>query len=349
VNGIRKTTYEEMKMLTKEELDIVQKLYGSGAIFSFVGSGFIVVSYLLFKEFRTLTTLLIFFLGISDLGLATTNLLTWFYVYPGRISNDHLNMICLAQAYGMQYFAICSFLWTSCIACHAYLTLKIKLRKSVLTNYFKLYFAICFCLPTIPLIVGYFKNIYGATESHMWCWIKAEHVGLRFGFYYGPLVLFWLINFIVYILLSRTDSLAYSYLMKEGRKKLRLYLLVLILCKLPALANRLANAISDNPIYALVLLQALFDSLFGFFDSMVYGIFKARINILKRKLLSCFGSDANNSKRFDYVNSRVYEHKPLIQNPELVPKPYSSISERLYSKKAQNSQLGVSLENKNSI
>jgi len=321
-------------MLSNQEIDIVQKIYGSGAVFSFIGSSFIVLSYLLFKEFRTLTTFLIFFLGIADLGLSISNLMTWLYVYD--LIPDHYKTICLIQAYGMQYFAISAFLWTSCIACHAYLTLKLKKRKSALKSYFKYYIAICFFIPTIPLIVGYFNDIYGPTEEELWCWIKKEYMPLRFGFYYGPLVFFWIFNVIIYILLSRSDTLSYEYLMKEGRKKLRLYLLVLILCKLPALTNRLANAFYSDPIYALIVFQAIFDSLFGFFDSLVYGIFKYKVKMLKNKI---FGKDQ--SKRFEHTNTRVNETTPFIQASD--PKPYSSIAERMYAKNNSYTNMGLSL------
>jgi len=320
-------------MMTPEQREIVQLVYACGAILSFFGSVFIIFTFLLFKEFRTLTTFLIFLLGIADAGLALGDLMTWFFIYPQIVSTNGLNIICQVQAGAIQYFALSSFFWTSCIAFHAYGSLFRKKHEQTLRSYVKYYFFICFILPATPLVVGYTTNIFNDTGA--WCWIKNDKNIERFAFYYIPLILLWLFNLGIYILLSRKDSLSYQYLINQGRKRLRLYLLVLILCKLPALINRILDIFIHDSFFVPLLIQAIFDSLFGFFDSLVYGVTKARMDIVREKLCCCCrGKDSE---------STLGVHDPLIQRDAShlnTYAQYSSIAERMLARKHESYQNG---------
>jgi len=246
---------------------------------------------------------------------------------PLIVPNSPADIICKLQAAGIQYFALCSFLWTSCIAFHAHGSLCRKKTKETLRSYLKFYFFICFVIPMIPVAWCLYAGLFGPTESGVWCWISAHHDWFRFAFYYVPLILLWVFNLAVYILLSKTDSLSYTYIIKEGRKRLRMYLLVLLLCKLPALINRTVNAALDDTIFWLFLCQAVFDSLFGFFDSLVYGVTKGRMDVFREKCCSCFWRS----------NKKIIGlHDPLIQREAyhaVVSIPYSSITERMYTRK----------------
>jgi len=313
--------------MTPEQTEIVQIVYASGAIFSFFGSLFIIFTFLLFKGFRTLSTFLIFLLGIADAGLALADLLTWFFIYPEIVSSDVLKIICQVQAGAIQYFALSSFFWTSCIAFHAYGSLCRKKKDEALRHYVKYYFFICFVIPATPLIIGYITKIFDTTGA--WCWISSTKNVERFSFYYVPLILLWLFNLTIYVLLSRKDSLSYQYLLKEGRKRLRLYMLVLILCKLPALINRILNIFIHDSFFVPLLIQAIFDSLFGFLDSLVYGITKARMDTVKRRCC-CWRGDQE---------SGLGVHDPLIQRDASYLTsyaPYSSIAERMMSRKHES-------------
>jgi len=139
--------------------------------------------------------------------------------------------------------------------------------------------------------------------------------------YYIPLVILWVFNVVVYILLSREkhSSLSYGYLIKEGKRRLRLYILVFVIAKFPALINRLFNLFwSDRKLFVLFLCQAIFDSLFGFFEALVY------IALVKKILPNCCGTKKD-----------VLED-PLIYRETTVP--YSSIAERMYYSSKSNKQ-----------
>jgi hypothetical protein len=89
---------------------------------------------------------------------------------------------------------------------------------------------------------------------------------------------------------------------------------VFIIAKFPALINRLCNLfLSDKQLFALFVLQSLFDSLFGFVEALVY------IALVKKRLpYFCCKPKEKNTTLIE----------PLIPRESTVP--YSSIAERVY-------------------
>ena len=84
--------------------------------------------------------------------------------------------------------------------------------------------------------------------------------------------------------------------------RLRLYLLAFICTKLFSVINRVQNiADNDNPIFALYLLQALFEPFTGFANALVYGANRMVIKEYKRKW--------EEYKRNQAEESSVYEPK----------------------------------------
>jgi len=200
-----------------------------------------------------------------------------------------------------------------------------KKGEEALRNYFKFFFVICYIFPAIGVLVCILRNALGQTEDYVWCWITSEHQNMRFAVYYIPLVIMWVFNAFIYILLSREkySSLSYGFLIQEGKRRLRLYILVFVIAKTPALVNRLCNLfLSDRQLFVLFLLQAIFDSLFGFFESLVY------ITLVKKRLPNCCCHPKEEG---------IGLADPLIHRETVVP--YSSIAERMYysSSKKQRS------------
>jgi len=67
-------------------------------------------------------------------------------------------------------------------------------------------------------------------------------------------------------------------------------LLIFAISKFPGLINRFQNIISDNAIFVLFLLQAIFNPLQGFANSIVYGMRKALRNEVKRQFCCDYSS-----------------------------------------------------------
>lgn len=79
----------------------------------------------------------------------------------------------------------------------------------------------------------------------------------------------------MYILISRSlNNLPTDQSYREKLNKMRLYLLVFIVCKLPAVINRMYNLDDDKAWFPLFVVQSISDGLFGFFDSLVFVIIR---------------------------------------------------------------------------
>jgi len=222
-------------------------------------------------------------------------------------------MSCASWRYSI--FCTLHFLLDICLAFHAFNILCRKKSEETLRSFFKYYFIICYVIPLITVIICVISYSFGQTEDEVWCWIIRERQELRFAVYYVPLVILWIFNVSIYIMLSRErySSLSYGYIIKEGKRKLRLYILVFVIMKFPALVNRLCNLFwSDQELFFLFLLQAIFDSLFGFFESLVY-------IVLVKKRLPNFCKPKED---------QIGLSDPLLQRESGVP--YSSIAERMY-------------------
>jgi len=304
----------------------VRIAYASGALLSVFGSLFIILSFIIVKRLRTMTTFLVFMMGISCLGVSLFGSLSWFLykeIAPGGgldLSSSAEAILCQIQAGGIQFFAISSFFWISCLAFHAFNILCRKKNDQTLRSYFKYYFLICYLVPAITVVGCILTNSFGETEDNVWCWITQDQQQMRFIVYYIPLISMWLFNLGIYALLSRESqsSLSYGYILKEGKKRLRLYILIFVIAKSPALINRLCNVMTDRKVFALFLLQAIFDSLFGFFETVVF------VALVRKRLPS-----------FNCWKGREVElQDPLFQRDSGVP--YSSIAERMYYSKKQS-------------
>ncbi|KAK6129524.1 hypothetical protein DH2020_036757 [Rehmannia glutinosa] len=92
--------------LTAAERGILSSINTGASSLSLVGSGFIVLCYLLFKELRKFSFKLVFFLALSDM----------FCSFFSIIGDPSKGYFCYAQGYTTHFFCVASFLWTTTIA-----------------------------------------------------------------------------------------------------------------------------------------------------------------------------------------------------------------------------------------
>ncbi|RYR05947.1 hypothetical protein Ahy_B06g085768 isoform B [Arachis hypogaea] len=108
--------------LTAHQRNILAGVNAGASSLSFVGSGFIVLCYLLFKELRKFSFKLVFYLALSVLSLSLdpkrcvsppNDMLCSFFSIVGDPSKG---FFCSAQGYSTHFFCVASFLWTTTIA-----------------------------------------------------------------------------------------------------------------------------------------------------------------------------------------------------------------------------------------
>ncbi|KAF7817344.1 G-protein coupled receptor 1 [Senna tora] len=92
--------------LTANDRQILTAVNAAASSLSFLGSGFIVLCYALFKELRKFSFKLVFYLALSDMLCSFFNI----------VGDPSKGFFCYAQGYSTHFFCVASFLWTTTIA-----------------------------------------------------------------------------------------------------------------------------------------------------------------------------------------------------------------------------------------
>ncbi|GLT66514.1 hypothetical protein SLA2020_388740 [Shorea laevis] len=92
--------------LTAHDRHVLMAVNAGASSLSFVGSGFIVLCYVLFKELRKFSFKLVFYLALSDMLCS----------FSSMVGDPSKGFFCFAQGYSTHFFCVASFLWTTTIA-----------------------------------------------------------------------------------------------------------------------------------------------------------------------------------------------------------------------------------------
>ncbi|KAH7296518.1 hypothetical protein KP509_26G026500 [Ceratopteris richardii] len=243
--------------LSAQQTETLTTINVLASAFSFAGSGFIVLCYLLFKELRKFSFQLVFYLSLSDLLCSFFNILG----DPGK------GFLCYVQGYATQFFSVASFLWTTTIAFTLHRTVvKHKTDVEELGPIFHLYvWGISLILAIIPSI----GNDYG--QAGAWCWVQNETVAgkvVRFITFYVPLWGAILFNGVVYFQVIRMLNYATRAMNRWGY-----YPLILIGSWAFGTINRIHDFVAPHEqLFWLHCLDVGTSALMGLFNSIAYGL-----------------------------------------------------------------------------
>ncbi|CAI5493647.1 unnamed protein product [Closterium sp. Naga37s-1] len=278
--------------LTTEETRTLTLINVVASAFSFLGSGFIVLCYLGFKDLRKFSFKLIFYLSLSDMLCSLFNLL----------GNPGEGALCYMQGYATQFFWVASFLWTTTIAYTLHRTVvRHKADVEGLGPYFHVYVWGTAALMTLIPSLG---SDYGPAGA--WCWVQNETVMgkvLRFLTFYVPLWSAILFNGVIYFqvirMLSNATRMAAN--MADRQKQMEgpasskvssamnrwgYYPLILIASWTCGTINKIHNLLEpQHPLFILYCLHIGTAALMGLFNSIAYGFNAAVRRTLREKLM----------------------------------------------------------------
>ncbi|KAI7746660.1 hypothetical protein M8C21_030240 [Ambrosia artemisiifolia] len=155
--------------LTAEERHVLTAVNSGASTLSLLGSGFIVLCYLCFKELRKFSFKLVFFLALSDM------LCSFFSI----VGDPSKGFFCYAQGYSTHFFCVASFLWTTTIAFTLHRTVvKHKTDVEDFEPMFHLYVWGTSVVMTVLRSIG---NEHGHV-GHIgrvaaWCWTETGRTG----------------------------------------------------------------------------------------------------------------------------------------------------------------------------
>ncbi|XP_024384343.1 G-protein coupled receptor 1 isoform X1 [Physcomitrium patens] len=260
---------------------------------SFVGTFFIVMCYVLFKDLRSFAFKLVFYLSLSDMLASLFNML----------GNPGEGFLCYAQGYSSQFFSIASFLWTTTISFTLHrAAVKHKTDGEGFGAIFHVYVWGTSLMMTIIPLIG---NDYGPAGA--WCWVQSETAAgkvLRFMTFYLPLWGAILFNGIAYfqvirvinnatslVLIQMATELSDRQLQVQTRVDMKAlnrygyYPLILIGSFTFGTINRIYGFVEQHhPLFWLYCLDIASASLMGFFNSIAYGYNSSVRRVLQEKL-----------------------------------------------------------------
>lgn len=261
--------------LTAHQRWILMAVKGGASSLSFVGSSFIVLCYLLFKELRKFSFKLVFYLALSDM------LCSFFSI----VGDPSKGFFCYAQGYSTHFFCVASFLWTTTIAFTLHRTVvKHKTDVEDLEAMFHLY------VWGTSLFLTVIRSI-GNDHRHLggWCLTQTGRTrkAVQFITFYAPLWGAILYNGYTYIQVIRMlnnatrmavgmSDRAYQSDARADKKSMNrwgYYPLILI----GSWAFGTINGIHDfiepgHKIFWLSVLDVGTAALMGLFNSIAYGL-----------------------------------------------------------------------------
>ncbi|KAK2965576.1 hypothetical protein RJ640_018742 [Escallonia rubra] len=264
--------------LTAGDRRILTSVNTGASTLSFLGSGFIVLCYLLFKDLRKFSFKLVFFLALSDMLCSFFNLV-------GDPSNG---FFCYAQGYSTHFFCVASFLWTTTIAFTLHRTVvRHKTDVEDLEPMFHLY------VWGTSLVMTVMRSI-GNDHEHIarlgaWCWTQTGRTGkvVHFITFYAPLWGAIIFNGVTYFqvirMLNNATRMAVGMsdraLHPDARADMKAlnrwgyYPLILIGSWAFGTINRIHDFIEPgHKIFWLSVLDVGMAALMGLFNSIAYGL-----------------------------------------------------------------------------
>ena len=161
--------------------------------FSMVGSALIIITFVIWKDIRTVARAIVVFLSIADFFTATGYLFGAIVHYLNqRNPLDQYRYLCRAQSFVTTAFPISSFLWTSHLATYLYVAIvnanPALAKKLVIVFHITGWgIPLAICLPA--LLTGHL-GVSNDQTSVNWCFVSFngtndDHLNKRLAEYYG--------------------------------------------------------------------------------------------------------------------------------------------------------------------
>lgn len=246
--------------------------------FSFIGSLFICICYLKFRDLRTFAFSLVFYMSISDAMAAIAQFL------GSPVDGSGL---CYLQSYMSMFFELSSILWSVSISFSIYRILKSDAQSIMIQNARSKYHFFVWGTAGFLTLLPQTTNSFG--QGNGWCFIRGDKTGTlwRFLCFYVPLIICLVYVSYTGVLINRRfkllqsiprDSSSESESESENQtnlgtlKRMRYYPLGLIFCYFWAIINRTFQAANHgDPAFWLSVLHIIFSSSQGLVNAIIYG------------------------------------------------------------------------------
>lgn len=191
---------------------------------------------------------------------------------------------CHFQAFIIQVNAAIYY-WNAILATNFMLRIVFEYKEHDTERLEKYYHLFAWTIPVVTAFIALGFNMYGPAGP--WCWIQYSNSygnwnWARWAFYYAELWIVMIYSFVCMWLIvakvseseksvAKNVSSGSNNRTKQAKIQGILYICAFLITWVPGTANRIQNAIDpNNPIFALVWLQAFFVPMQGFTNFLVY-------------------------------------------------------------------------------
>jgi len=249
----------------------------SASTLSLIGAGAIMLNYLFFTSKSQILYKLIFFLSLADFFGSLFIFVSQGLLFGAAFySISYSHGLCIFFRAGINLFFVASFVWTSCIAIHIWVSSHQKAQIPII--FFHLFAWGVPAIMTVILVAGHFVVI---ENDYKWCHPTTM---AKWFLWEAPLCIAFMCNSVFYFMSIRrfkvdnhinresSRSTRQKKLQWKIKKRLTLYLLVFLVCWIWDVVNKILEAIGITPPFWLSILQSTFSPLQGFLNFLVYGL-----------------------------------------------------------------------------
>lgn len=258
---------------------VIQKIFAG---LSLIGCLFVLFVIIVLKKYKAFVQKLILALVVSATLHSISYLVGNVYTESGPA--------CRFQGVIMQYSDWSTLLWVLVIALNLLLVVLGKNKE----KYLYWFHGFVWLTALFWTIIPFFGDNYG--PAGIWCWIKRDSTGFRFGAWYIPLFLIVFAMLIIYIYIiynviqatrqrsggNSDEDLRRSRSYRHELKPLLGYPLIYIVFYTPALIYRIEDASNnDQPTrFSLAVLIAILVPSIGVANALFFAVFNATVKEL---------------------------------------------------------------------
>ncbi|KAF4627981.1 hypothetical protein G7Y89_g10172 [Cudoniella acicularis] len=183
--------------LTESQIETLIVIERVTACISVSGTLILISTFILIKEFRTLSNTLIFYASFANIFANVAALI------GGSALSQVNGGLCQFQAFLLEMFMQSDPMWSCAMAINVYLVFFRRFDASRLKRLYWYYGCICYGLPFIPAVFCLFYKtsskgkMYG--NATLWCWIDNDWAAIRIYSYYAPIWIAILLALIIYL------------------------------------------------------------------------------------------------------------------------------------------------------
>ncbi|XP_072032445.1 uncharacterized protein [Amphiura filiformis] len=302
--------------------NVILAIRKSMAALSLVGCVFMMVIIWLFRKYTLFAQRLILYLTIAAFFSSISYLMQ---------SDRPDGPLCNFEAFWVTLWDWAVLNWTCCITFNLLMSVA---RMTSTEKYEIMYHCVGWGIPLFVSALPFIGDHYGPAGA--WCWITDEYMDgteWRFSIWYGPLFIIIFLMFICYIyVLFTLKKMIGVYqgtqepqpqhaerdrrLIRKEIRPLAAYPCIYLVLSIFALINRIQNAVApDDPIFALVILQAITSPMVGAINAIVYGLDRTtRKKLNRRSVKKAFNKKREHSS--DVIQEYNPAQKPTTSNNE---------------------------------